>query len=413
MRRLADKIAAYYPVLEKLAAGGRRGEQDRFGAGGSARGPALSAAALDRFGAVLKSLQRGLTGDRLLAGASYFSREWYLGAYLLYYWPVSYAQTSLALTEIGMRGVLPKIGKVLDIGAGPGPASFAAADFGAESLTLADSSGEALSAALSLNGNLPGPRPEFAALQRDFEIDGDMEGGPYDLIVACHSANELWKGSDDAVARRASLFENAVDGLTDGGILLVVEPSADVTGRPALALRDSLLERRGKDGVRCVAPCPGSFPCPILSAGEGRSCHSTWAWEPSGPVAALAAAAGLDRDSVKATWFALKKGGGAEVGALPPAARTASRPPGRLEGRIVSEPMLNKAGRVRYIVCTASGLATISAKAEDHGAREAGFFSLGRGDCIAAEALEPRANERSFGFAAGTRLGITLKAPAV
>ena len=83
----------------------------------------------------------------------------------------------------------------------------------------------------------------------------------------------------------------------------------------------------------------------------------------------------------------------------------------RLEGRVVSEPMLNKAGRLRYILCTPSGLATLSAKTGDADAEAAGFFALRRGDCITAEALEKRANENSFGFVPGARLRVALKAP--
>ncbi len=406
MTGIGDKVAKYYPALGRLAAGKHAAGRDS-GSGAKATesglsSSALSPSALDRFGAALLSLQRGLTGDRRLAGASYFSRADLLGAYLLYYWPVSFVQASLALREIDLRGALPKICRVLDLGAGPGPASFAAAELGAESVTLVDANAEALEAALRLKENVAGLRAEFVAVQRNFEKDGDIPAGPYDLIIACHSANELWKEKDDAVERRAGLFESAFGQLADGGILLVIEPAANVTGRPALALRDRLLERGRERGMSCVAPCPGSMDCPIASAGEGRSCHSSWPWEPTGPVAALARAAGLDRDSAKATWFAMKK-----------VLLSEAKPivSDRLAGRIVSESMLNKAGRVRYIVCTASGLATVSAKRGDSGADSAGFFSLCRGDCIEAEALEKRLGENSFGFAAGTRLKITLKAP--
>ena len=263
-----DRIAEYYPALEKLASNG------------SPHGGALSTSMRDGFGAALKSLQRGLTGDRHLAGASYFSQGDYLGAYLLYYWPVSYAQTSLALEEMRMRGVLPRIRRVLDMGAGPGPASFAAALLGADSVRLMDSNPEALEAALRLRESLPGIHAEFSVTLRDFMKDERIDGGPYDLIVACHSANELWKGQDNAMERRTSLFGMACEQLAEGGILLIIEPSANSTGRPALALRDSLLSRASDLDISCVAPCPGSFPCPIASAGEGRSCHSTWPWNP-------------------------------------------------------------------------------------------------------------------------------------
>lgn len=392
MVEINDRIASYYGALEALASGGAR----RVGG--------LSKSEIERFGLALKNLQRGLTGDRRLAGASYFSEEEFLGAYLLYYWPVSYAQVSMALEEIRMRGALPPIRSALDMGAGPGPASFAAVDFGAERVILMDSSEGALDAARRLRSGLFGTKIEFSAIRKDFENDASLGGGPYDLIVACHSANELWKDRDDAIAKRASLFGRACSLLAEGGLLLIVEPSANATGRPALALRDRLLANDAEGELSCVAPCPGSYPCPVAKAGEGRGCHSTWPWDPPPQVAALAAEAGLDRDSAKATWFALKKTTRLSSG------DTAS--PDRLAGRIISEPMLNKAGRLRYIICTAERLATLSAKSDDPAARRAGFFSLGRGDCVEVEAAERRAEGSGFGIAEDTRLSITLKAPS-
>jgi len=409
MAETNDILARYYPLLEKLACG-----KGGFGA--------LEAR---RLGGALKNLQRGLTGDRLLAGASYFSEVDFLATYLLYYWPVSFIQTYLALKEIEARGALPRIVNVLDLGAGPGPSSFAAAELGAENFLLVDANPKVLDSALRLHELVADTRSKFTIAKKDFEKDESWPNGSYDLIVASHSMNELWKGQSDALRRRSILLEKACDSLSDGGILLVIEPSALSTSRPALELRDLLLENLRDVGMSCVAPCPGSYPCPIMKAGEGRSCHSTWKWIPTGAAATLAREAGLDRDSVKATWFALKKGRKAAanvaqaaptaVPALPtaPVAQAAAPAPnkGALAGRVVSESMLNKSGRVRYIVCTDAGLATISARGDDSNALRSGFLALARGDCVRADGLERRSGENGFGYAADSSLEITLKAP--
>ena len=202
-----------------------------------------------------------------------------------------------------------------------------------------------------------------------------------------------------------------------------MEPSASATAIPALMLRDRLIRTGGKAGLACVAPCPASLPCPALVAGEGRSCHSTWKWTPPREVAALAAEAGLDRDSAKATWFALAKGDArssdleksglsdaAEAGL--PKAPTAA-PIGKLSGRVVSEPLLNKAGRIRFIVCTKDGLATVSAPSAATSASAEAFLGLNRGDCFSAEALAPRPGERNFGFEPGSRIEVEYRAPEV
>ena len=78
---------------------------------------------IEAAGAALLALQRGLTGDRGLAGRAYMDDRELLGAYLLYYWPVSYMQVSVSLAE---RPFSPR--RVLDLGSGPGPASAAAID---------------------------------------------------------------------------------------------------------------------------------------------------------------------------------------------------------------------------------------------------------------------------------------------
>ena len=387
MAEINDILSRYYPLLESLACGDRGG---------------FTALEARRYGGVLKSLQRGLTGDRLLVGASYFSEADFLGAYLLYYWPVSFLQTYLALEEMKMRGVLPPIRSVLDLGAGPGPSSFAAAEMGAESFLLVDANIKALEAARDLHELASGGRAQFSITKKNLEKEGGDIGGHYDLIVASRSMNELWNDRSDPAKRRAAFLEKLSGTLVEGGILLVMEPSALSTSRPALALRDLLLEKSSGNGLTCVAPCPGSYPCPIMSAGEGRTCHSTWKWMPTGITAALASEAGLDRDSVKSTWFALRKGGTQRV--------PDSRGEG-LAGRIVSESMLNKGGRLRYIVCTDAGLATISARGDDAAAAEAGFPALARGDFIKAGGLERRAGENGFGFSAGSTLEITMKAP--
>ena len=141
---LQSLLASLYPHLLYLAFG-LQGENPflNLDAGGQAR-------AARGAGQSLRRLQRGLTGAREFAGAAYFSRPEFLSAYLLYYWPVSFLQTSLALAELRARGAMPRLGSILDLGAGPGPAAAAAAIFGAEKLLLLDQSQEALHQALTL-----------------------------------------------------------------------------------------------------------------------------------------------------------------------------------------------------------------------------------------------------------------------
>ena len=58
---------------------------------------------LREVGAAVARLSRGLTRERELAGARYLDEERLLGAYLLFYWPVSYLQARGILSELPRR----------------------------------------------------------------------------------------------------------------------------------------------------------------------------------------------------------------------------------------------------------------------------------------------------------------------
>jgi SAM-dependent methyltransferase len=391
-------LAARLPALAEAWRGtGRRGADGR-----------LSRREIEEAGAALLALQRGLTGDRRLAGERYMERSDLLGAYLLYYWPVSYTQVSLALAE-STDALSAPVRRVLDLGSGPGPASAALLDALAgagkpspEELVLADASRKALDlgSALLAKGNA---RPDrLSAVELDLEAEPQLPDGDFDLILMGHCLNELWRSRPDAIDRRASLLRRAGRSLAPGGLLLLVEPALLVTSRELIALRDLLTA----EGWSVAGPCPGSYPCPALAAGPERSCHAESPWAPPEPVASLAAEAGLDRSSVK--WMhILLRPEAAPADATSAAAASPTAPAAR---RVVSEPMLNKAGRLRYLLCGEGSLATISARADDRATREAGFAALRRGDLIRAQGLEERPSG-GLGFVPATKLEIVARAP--
>lgn len=360
-------------------------------------------------GAALLELQRGLTGSRARAGSFYMEDRELFGAYLLYYWPVSYMQVSLALAELRLE---PR--SVLDLGSGPGPASAAIIDAlaetnpahtaegpgggGLEELVLVDGSARALDAASTLLAPTLAGALRPSTLVANLESGAELPEGPFDLVVTGHCLNELWIGRDDAIARRARLLEMAAARLTPGGAILVLEPALLSTSRELLELRDLLASR----GWALLGPCPGSYPCPALAAGSERSCHCLSSWRPPAPVAQLAAAAGLDRGSVKFSYIALS-----------PNASTSVAPGGRGSPswrRVVSDPMLNKAGRLRYLLCGEGRLETLSAAADDEAARRQLFMSLARGDIVELRGAEPRPGG-GFGLGPRSELAIRARAP--
>lgn len=351
------------------------------------RGPredegALAPDELREVGAAVERLSRGLTRERELAGARYLDEERLLGAYLLFYWPVSYLQARGILSELPHR---PRA--VLDLGSGPGPAAFAALDAGAAEVTAADRSPKALAAARRLaaaageplatrewNPARPGPLASLAPGKR------------FDVVTVAHALNELFQGPD-ADARRAALLEEAVDLLLPGGSLVVIEPALRETSRALLRVRDLLVAR----GHAVRAPCLFRGACPAL-ARESDWCHAERAIEPPPLVARIAQAAGLRKEAVKMSYLVLS----------PRAEAWAEPPPGRVF-RIVSEPLPSK-GRLRYMGCGPEGRMGLSLQEKHVREGNRRFEHLLRGDVVEISGAEPRGDGIALGEASDVKV---------
>jgi SAM-dependent methyltransferase len=333
-----------------------------------------------------------------------------IGAYLLYYWPVSYLEASLAMTELDIH---PK--RILDIGSGPGPASAAAIDRGAVKIDLADASDQALETARNLL------RPTaFTLNTRPIDLESDdclsSFSGTYDLIIFGHCLNEIRHRLHDRIEHRQKLLEHAASLLSPSGIVLAFEPALLETSRELITVRDAMVQQ----GYKILNPCPragsGNYPCPVLASGPERSCHVEAAWAPPEPVASLAAAAGLDRNSVKFSYFAFhgesvveaKEMKKQKTGTDILTQATGST----IEGRVISDPMLNKAGRIRYILCSNGSLLTVSASKKSSEVDDAGFFSLKRGDYVRLRGVEPRQGG-GFGIGPDSSIEIVTRFPEI
>lgn len=325
----------------------------------------------DRIAVGVKELSKGLTGDRSLAGARYLARSDLLGAYLLYYWPVSFAQTLFALR----RGNVARGGRALDLGSGPGPGAFALLEAGWKQVTVADRSPEALALAKKL------------AVQAGKSVDtvawdaeaGVPSGGPWDLIVAGHLLNELAAGASDRIDRRAGLLQALSGRLTPGGRILVLEPAAHGPNADLLALRD----RMAADGWGLQGPCFFQGACPARAA--GAACHDVLRWKVPHLVAQTARRAGIDKRELPFTWMLFSPEG--QVSADPSTVR------------VVSEPMLNKAGRRRVVVCGTQGRFSLSAPGA---LRSPLWNAVNRGQVL--KVTDPEVREGGWGIGPLTKL---------
>ncbi|MBO4386207.1 MAG: class I SAM-dependent methyltransferase, partial [Treponema sp.] len=255
---------------------------------------ALSLQEASSVSKALLNLQRGLTGNRQLAGAGYMQDKNLLGAYLLYYWPVSYTQISCctgyfskALELLAKKKEL----SILDIGSGPGPASCALADSVLKvnaslqiNVDLFDSSTKALDLAKKIFEFDYQKNPSYSQAKVSAscktvnleQTDFSLLQKKYDIIVASHSLNELWKEKADSCQKKEALLLDLASLLNEGGILLLCEPALLQTSRSLIALRDFL----SKKNMTLLAPCPCSTDkCPALTAGENQTCHAEIQWK--------------------------------------------------------------------------------------------------------------------------------------
>jgi len=373
------------------------------------KAPKLNFRELKDVSESLLSLQRGLTGSRKLSGAGYMEDNNYLGAYLLYYWPVSFLQIYYA-SQSNRQWFVNKAQSsseinILDLGSGPGPASASLCDLLSKmnpklkiNLTMVDYSTKAVSLAAKIIkadfGNVT-----INPVTHNFEKKEYKPEQKFDIIVMSHALNEMWKSDKDFMARRLSFITNISQYLFDDGILFLSEPAMLESSRNLIALRNSLID----NGFEVYAPCTCSAVCPALKAGENQTCHAEIAWQPTEPAASIAKNAGLDRESVKMTYFILGK-----------QKQDSSKSTEDNVYRVVSDGMLNKSGRVRYLLCNGTSRIPLSAKKDEEHAKKIGFFNLERYDRVTVNNPELRGDKdtKAYGVDNDTTLSVykfTLK----
>lgn len=377
-----------YPTL---IAAWRRSRGGPGGATGSRLSPEETYAVARR----VRELSRGFTRERPLAGERYLNDPDLLGAYLLHFWPISYAQTSLALAAVGRfrKGWVPDA--ALDIGAGPGAAALAMLEAGVRRVVATDRSASALALARTIAGARKFP---LETRQWNLLTTAPTFKSEFDLIVVSHTMNELWPDHADRIRLRTELLLRICQFLSRDGLLLIIEPALIAVAQDAIRLRDSLVA----SGFGVEAPCIWQARCPALPK---ATCHGQFDWDPPRDMVRLAHAARIGRESLKMAWFALRRGAeataekqattGKDSTEAPPIAAPDSAPDGGLY-RVVSEPLLAKSGRVRYLICGPLGRFALSASKSCRAPGVRPFFALKRGDAIRFFDSEKRESGRGL-----------------
>ncbi|MCX7787667.1 MAG: class I SAM-dependent methyltransferase [Spirochaetes bacterium] len=367
---------------------------------------------LFRISQRVRQISRGLTGVRQLAGSFYLEDPISLGAYLLYYWPISYRAASFILSSILPR--LKKSYTALDIGAGAGPFTLALIDHGVKTVVACDRNAKTLNLLkrIAYRRNV-----SISTYLIDLEKGSALPKGLFPIITLGNLLNELWKDDPDRIRRRFLFVKSLLSSLEPEGRIVILEPALSSTSKELLQVRDLLTS----DGTLFIeAPCFRQENCPALPEG---TCHVEVPWEPPSLVREIGRRARVsDRRSVKFSYLILRPSGSLSNTSTP---LSLSNGPEGLPHRVVSDPLTSKSGRVRYLVCGPCGRFPLSAekkKIQNLSERKPGslipprrggclsldpytvFFSLKRGDVVVFQGVEKR--ETGYGIREGSKLRI-------
>lgn len=221
--------------------------------------PAPLRAAVDRTleGVPLADLQRAtrrLT-ERYRAetrdGTMHLDDELAMRAYLAARLPATYAAVRSAMQVVAAACPDFSPRALIDFGAGPGTALFAAADCwpGLGRAALVEASPAARHIGQALTREAPLPPAEWVAA--DITAATAVPQPAADLATLCYVLDELPPAALPGLAGR--LWQ------ATGGVLLIVEPGTPGGWRRIGDLRAALLSL----GAHVVAPCPHALPCPV------------------------------------------------------------------------------------------------------------------------------------------------------
>lgn len=174
-------------------------------------------------------------------------------AYALVRAPATFAAVAAALSHISDRAPDFAPGKVLDLGAGPGTASWAASALWPDmKYTLRDNNSAFLELARMLANVSEGQGPGSNAEVGQADIAHAGSGQKSDLVIMAYALTELSEtGMQHAIEHAWAQTE---------GMLLLVEPGRPREYKRLMLMRDWLLDAGGI----VVAPCPHAERCPLV-----------------------------------------------------------------------------------------------------------------------------------------------------
>jgi ribosomal protein RSM22 (predicted rRNA methylase) len=257
------------------------------------------------------------------AGAAFLRSDLDVAAYAAYRLPATYAAIGAVLAEVRRRRPDLEPGSLLDLGAGPGTASWAAADLwpNLKRITCVERDPHMIDLGKALVSHAVVPSLGDALWRRADWRTAQL-GDPADLAVAGYTLGEFSAPDQTDVVRR--LWANTAD------TCVIVEP-----GTPAgFAVIRQATETLAQAGAHILAPFPPEWQC---VEHERDWCHFSQR-VPRTRLHRAAKGAELSFEDEKYSYVA------------------ASRHPGiPIAARVIRQPQV-RSGHVRLVLCTAAGV---------------------------------------------------------
>jgi ribosomal protein RSM22 (predicted rRNA methylase) len=188
--------------------------------------------------------------------------EAHRAAYLAVRLPATYAAARRVFAEINVRAPQAEITSMLDLGAGPGTALFAASEEfpSLQQATLVESDAEwlALGKRLAVQPLLPGALNVQWSKQ---DLRSGMACEKHDLVVISYTLGELPQAAAEAVLNKAWKCASK--------FLVIIEPGTRRGFAAVNAARSALIANAVHAFI--LAPCPHASACPMATAGDW--CH--------------------------------------------------------------------------------------------------------------------------------------------
>jgi len=220
----------------------------------------LAALSVKKLASSTAALSRRYRSGRTSGENRFLRSEEDVAAYAAFRLPATFAAVRSALEQ--SQELMPhwKPKTMLDAGAGPGTAMWAAADLwpDLERVTLLEREERMIALGKRMAAYSSSASVRDAEWKKA-DLTGEWEASPNDLVVASYVLGELPPDRADLLVRK--LWE------ITSGLLVIIEPGTPAGFSNVQRAREQLI---AEGGARTVAPCPHDRACPMAG---GDWCH--------------------------------------------------------------------------------------------------------------------------------------------